>query len=72
MNDNINSNDFYLLNIEIAKLNRKIDDLTIQIDDSNKIVVNHINFIESVYNYIRRPLFFMVNKINNIFLLNDK
>ena len=63
MKDEVSPSDLYLL--EIQKLNKKVDDL-------NNMLINHINFIENVYNMVHAPLLYIVNKINNNFLLNDK
>jgi hypothetical protein len=63
MENDIVSRDLYIL--EIQKLNNKIDIL-------NNRLENHINLIENIYNGIKKPLFFIMNRINNIFLLNDK
>jgi hypothetical protein len=57
--------DIQLLKIEIRSLNNKIDVLTNSLN-------THINFVENIFKYVKKPLFFMVEKINNIFLLNDK
>ncbi len=57
--------DIQLLIIEIQSLNNKVDTLT------NALNV-HINFVENIFKYVKKPLFFIIEKINNIFLLNDK
>lgn len=62
---NDDPNDIKLLKIEILSLNNKIDTLTNALN-------THINFVENIFNYVKKPLFFIVEKINNIFLLNDK
>ncbi len=65
MSDEHVPNDIQLLKIELHKLNEKIDALT-------NVLNVHIVFIENVFDYVKKPLFFVVDKINNIFLLNDK
>ncbi len=63
--ENENSSELQLLKVEINNLNNKIDILTNSLN-------THINFIENVFNYVKRPMFYVVDKINNIFLLNNK
>ena len=60
-----NPNDIQILKTEIHNLNNKIDTLTYALS-------THINFVENIFNYVKKPLFFMLDKINNIFLINDK
>ena len=62
------------LETKIDNLEQKIDNLEQKIDDiynllSNNVVNscdkmnNHINFIENVYDKIKMPMFFIINKI---------
>lgn len=57
---------------EIRKLHEKINTLENKIDNSNKILFNHINFIHKVFEKLKSPLFFIMNKVNTIFLSIDK
>ncbi len=65
MIDEHDPNDIQLLKMEIHDLNNKIDALTNNLN-------THIKFVEHIFNYVKKPLFFIVEKINNIFLINDK
>lgn len=58
--------------IEIRKLHEKINTLESKIDKSNEILFDHINFIHKVFDVLKTPLFFIMNKINIIYLLNNK
>ncbi len=63
--------DILELIVEIRKLRTQVENLEDQINNTKLILVNHISFIDSVFNTIKRPLFFVMNKVNNILLLEN-
>jgi hypothetical protein len=66
------SNDKDAILIEFRKLHEKISFLESKIDKSSEILYDHINFIHKVFDIVKTPLFFIMNKVNIIFLSNDK
>ncbi len=66
---------------ELNEINNRLDKIEIQlniinekqydIDKSTKNMDNHIQFIENVYDKIKKPLAFATNKINNLISLNN-
>ena len=66
---------------EINEINNRLDKIEIQlniinekqydIDKSTKNMDNHIQFIENVYDKLKKPLLFATNKINNLISLNN-
>jgi hypothetical protein len=68
----IESNDKDYILIELRKLHEKISILESKIDKSNTILFDHISFIHKVFDKLKTPLFFIMNKVNTIFLVNNK
>jgi len=60
-----------LLN-EIKNLRAQIICLEQKVDNANGVLVNHINFINNVFDTIKKPLFFIMNKINNVLQIEDQ
>lgn len=56
---------------EIKQLKNKIDDLENKLDISNDILASHIGFINNVFNAIKRPLFFIMSKVNGVLPLEN-
>jgi hypothetical protein len=56
-----------LLN-EIKKLRSIIENLEHKVDNTNGVIINHIKFINSVFDTIKKPLYFIMNKINALLL----
>ena len=54
-----------LLN-EIKKLQAQITNMEQRIDNANNILINHIGFIDRVFDTIKRPLFYLMNKVNQL------
>ena len=59
-----------LLN-EIKKLQSQIIAMEKRINTSNDIIINHIDFINKVFNTIKLPLFFIMNKVNGLLQLEN-
>ncbi len=59
-----------LLN-EIKKLQIQIINLEQKINNTNELFVNHINFINNVFDKIKQPLFFIMNKVNSLLQLEN-
>jgi len=57
---------------EIRLLREKVCLLEKEIHNTNNTLVNHIEFINNVYESIKRPLTYIMNKVNNVFLLDNK
>ena len=54
---------------KLSLLEKKLDGFEIKLDkilSSSSNMDNHINFIDSVYDNVKYPLNFMVNKVNTI------
>lgn len=49
---------------EIKNLQLQIINLENKIDNSNNILINHIGFINGVFETIKRPLYYIMNKVN--------
>ena len=68
----MNDYDLKMKNIEdrLVSIESKLDYLINKIDNtvikSCNNMDNHIGFIEKVYNVVKYPLFFLVNKINSL------
>tara|TARA_B100000401_G_scaffold326512_1_gene226633 strand:- start:6167 stop:6451 length:285 start_codon:yes stop_codon:yes gene_type:complete len=64
-----------LIEEKIAKLDQKLDEvfkiLNEQVVPECNKMSNHINFIETVYNTVKRPLGFICNKIRTIMSVGD-
>ncbi len=69
--DNQQISNIELLN-EIKKLQAQILNLEQKVDGANSVLNNHIEFIDGVFDYIKKPLFFLMNKVNNLLLLDEK
>ena len=58
---------------EMKDLREQISKMKFQdVNDANTTLVNHIEFINRVYANMQRPLNYLMNKVNNIFLLNNE
>jgi UDP-glucose 4-epimerase len=57
---------------EMKLLREKINTLEQEVKNTNLTLINHINFISSVYEGIKRPLTYIMNKVNNVLLINDR
>jgi hypothetical protein len=57
---------------EIKQLRLQITNLELKVDNTNGVLINHIGFINNVFDMIKKPLFFIVNRINSVFLLENK
>ncbi len=56
---------------EIKRLNLQVEKLEQKVENANIILIEHIGFINSVFYAIKKPLFFIMDKINNNLLLNN-
>lgn len=54
--------------IEIRKLREDIKNLEKNQSETNLVLRNHISFIESVFDKLKKPLFFVMDKVN--YLMN--
>lgn len=56
---------------EIKQLRNKVETLENKVDNANGVLINHIGFINGVFDTIKRPLFFIMNKVNGLLLLEN-
>ena len=56
---------------EIKKLQAQISDMRYGVDNTNSILINHIGFINKVFDTIKKPLFFIMNKVNSLLTLEN-
>jgi hypothetical protein len=57
---------------EIKKLQIQISNLEKRVNNTNGVLINHIGFINNVFDTIKRPLFFIMNKINGLLQLEEQ
>jgi hypothetical protein len=57
---------------EIKQLRTQVANLEQRVDNANNVLINHIGFIDNVFNTIKRPLFFIMNKVNGLLQLEDR
>lgn len=60
------------LRLQVYTMNQTITSLEQRVDKTNDVLVSHIGFINSVFNRIKAPLFFVVDKINNFLRIEDQ
>jgi len=53
---------------EIRNLKMQLEHLERKIDNGNNILNNHINFINNVFDTIKKPLYYILNKVNTVLL----
>jgi FtsZ-binding cell division protein ZapB len=61
-----------LLRSEIKDLRDEVKTFHTESTKASDTLVNHINFVNSVYAGMQRPLNYLMNKVNNIFLLGNE
>jgi hypothetical protein len=66
------SEDIKELITEIKNLQIQISNLEQRVDNTNNVLINHIGFINKVFDTIKLPLFFIMNKINDLLMLENK
>jgi hypothetical protein len=66
-----NNNQIRELIDEIKQLRIQVANLEQKVDNANGVLINHIGFIDNVFNSIKRPLFFIMNKVNGLLQLED-
>lgn len=66
--DSINDVTMKELLIEIKKLQQTVLRLENQINENNSVLVNHIGFVNGVFDTIKSPLLFIMDKINKLFI----
>jgi poly-beta-hydroxyalkanoate depolymerase len=54
---------------EIYEINRKLDRILELLETDGKKMSEHIDFIDNVYNNMKNPLHFIMNKVNSVFNL---
>jgi len=52
---------------EIYEINRKLDRILELLETDGKKMSEHIDFIDNVYNNMKNPLHFIMNKVNSVF-----
>ena len=59
---------------ELHKINKRLDtieDRLVKIEEKCDKMISHIFFIENTYDRIKKPFNFIIDKINNNYLLTD-
>ena len=67
-------NDIITINEKIDKLDEKLDKITLILEnnvENCKKMAEHITFIEDIYNKIKLPLSFLLNKICYMFNIQE-
>lgn len=59
------------LHNQISLMNKTIINLENKVENTNNVLINHIGFIDSVFNSIKRPLYFIMNVANKFLALED-
>jgi hypothetical protein len=54
----------------IIQLDKKIEILSNKVDNNNLVLTNHINFIERIYDTIKKPFNYLMVLTNNLYILN--
>jgi len=54
---------------EIKALRTKVENLEQHVNTTNSVIIDHIGFINGVFDTIKKPLFYVMNKVNNLLLL---
>lgn len=65
-------NEIKNLQQQVSVMNQTMTILQQKVEDSNRILINHIGFVDNVFNSIKRPLFFIMNKVNGLLHLEDQ
>jgi SAM-dependent MidA family methyltransferase len=64
-------NEIKKLQAQILTMGQNISNLEQRVDNTNGVLINHIGFINNVFDTIKRPLFFLMNKVNGLLLLEN-
>ena len=56
---------------EIRLIRETVENLEKKIDNTNNVLVTHISFINRVFDTIKQPLFYVMNKVNSLLLLEN-
>jgi len=56
---------------QLLLMNEKFVNVEERINTTNNILVEHIGFINQVFETIKKPLFFVMNKLNTVFQLEN-
>ncbi len=64
-------NEIKKLQAQILTMYHNISNLEQKVDNTNKLLINHIGFINNVFDTIKRPLFFIMNKVNGLLQLEN-
>lgn len=60
-----------ILQLKIEMLELIINETNTKVNETNYVLINHINFINSVYSHIKRPFLFIMNKIGTTFMISE-
>ena len=71
-NNNNNEDNFKILLSELKELKKELTESKNELNELKKTLTNHIGFVDNVFSKIQRPFFFIFNKIENMFRLEDK
>jgi predicted nucleic acid-binding Zn-ribbon protein len=56
----------------ISAISQNISSLEQKVDNANGVLIDHIGFINKVFDSIKRPLFYVMNKVNGLLQLEDR
>lgn len=57
---------------EVKILRIEVEQLKNGVNTANNVLVEHINFIDNIFNTVKRPFFFIMNKINKILISEEE
>jgi len=64
-------NEIRKLQAQISDMGQNISTLEQKVDNANGVLIKHIDFINNVFDTIKRPLFFLMNKVNGLLQLEN-
>jgi len=67
----IDKHDIDILTNKINIIEQKIDKVLSLLEKDCKKMSNHIDFVENVYENIKLPFFYLIDKINYLTLTNE-
>jgi len=59
------------IEINISRMNEKLDKILFLLEKDCKKMSDHIDFVDEIYDNIKHPLHFIMNKTSNLIRLNS-
>lgn len=72
MNNDSDKKQLELILLELKSLKDQIKEMEQKNENNSKILIDHIEFINKVFNYVKSPLFYLVDKINKLYLIKNE